>query len=270
MMHGAEPLIDEGTAALAMEYEDQRTIATPEGVQLALPLAGIGSRFMALMIDSIIGGAVATLVFVVALAIGGEVASGIVAACSLLVFYIGYHVLFEVAAGGRTLGKRASGLRVVKDGGSAVGLRASLIRNIMRLPEGMLTFYVPAMISVLVTRNNQRLGDLAAGTLVVREARAPSIAVAGPPPAAALPPERYASWDVTGVGDVESTAVRAFLERRNQLEPGARAALAAQLAGRLRPLVAGARPGLGDETFLEHLAAAKARGRLQDHPEHRR
>ena len=57
--------------------------------------------------------------------------------------------------------------------------------------------------------------------------------------------------------------MRAFLERRGQLDPGARAALAAQLAGRLRPLVAGVRPGLTDETFLEHLAAAKARGRMQ-------
>jgi uncharacterized RDD family membrane protein YckC len=268
MMHGAGPLTDGGIAALAMEYEDQRTIATPEGVQLALPLAGIGSRFMALMIDSILGGAAATLAVIVAYAAGGDTAGGIVAATTLLVFYIGYHVLFEVAGGGRTLGKRASGLRVVKDGGSAIGLRASLIRNIMRLPEGLLTFYVPAIISVLVSKNNQRLGDHAAGTLVIRETRAPS-AVAGPPPAEALPPERYASWDVTGVGEAESTAVRAFLERRGQLEPGARAALAAQIAGRLRPLVAGVRPGLPDETFLEHLAAAKARGRLQDHPEHR-
>jgi uncharacterized RDD family membrane protein YckC len=248
-----------------MEYEDRRTIATPEGVQLALPLAGLATRFMALMIDSIIGSAAAVIAILAAAAIGGDVAAAIVAASAFLVFYVAYHVVFEVAAGGRTVGKRAAGLRVVKDGGGPVGLRASLIRNLMRLIEGIITMYVPAIIAVLSTRNNQRLGDLAAGTLVVRELRAPTYA---PPPPSLVQPERYASWDVTGIGDNESTAVRAFLERRGQLDPGARAALAAKLAGRLRPMVAGARPGLTDETFLEHLAAAKARGRMQDQREH--
>jgi hypothetical protein len=117
------------------------------------------------------------------------------------------------------------------------------------------------MISVIVTRNNQRLGDLAAGTLVVRDPKA--VAVAGPV-APAIPSERYASWDVTGVGEPEITAVRAFLERSADLQPGARRVLAAQLAERLRPQVAGARPGLDDETFLQYLAAAKARGRMRE------
>ena len=146
-----------------------------------------------------------------------------------------------------------------------VGLRASLIRNFMLVLEGLATSYVPAMISILVTRDNQRLGDLMAGTLVVRDPKA--VAVAGPA-APVVRPERYASWDVTGVGDAESTALRAFLERRADLRPGARRALAAQLAGLLRPLVAGARPGLDDEAFLEHLAAAKARTALTGCPEH--
>jgi hypothetical protein len=81
-------------------------------------------------------------------------------------------------------------------------------------------------------------------------------------------PERYASWDVTGVGDEEAGAVRAFLERRADLRPGARRALAEQLAGRLRPQVAGAQHGLGDEAFLEHLAAAKARGKMRETDEY--
>jgi hypothetical protein len=69
---------------------------------------------------------------------------------------------------------------------------------------------------------------------------------------------------VTGIGEEEAVAVRSFLERRNELRPGARRALAEQLAGRLRPLVAGAQHGLGDEAFLEHLAAAKTRGRMRN------
>ena len=244
-----------------MEYEDRREIATPEGVQLALPLAHLGSRFVAVSIDLLIGAIALAVAVLAALAAAGGLAASIVAATGLLVFYVGYHVVFEVFGGGRTIGKRAVGLRVVTDGGTAVGLRASLIRNILLLLEGLPTSYIPATISVLASRNNQRLGDLAAGTLVVREAKAAKVA---PPPLRQIEPERYATWDVSGVGDVEAGAVRSFLERRTQLQPGPRRALAQQLAQRLRPQVAGARPGLDDETFLEYFAAAKARGKLRE------
>jgi uncharacterized RDD family membrane protein YckC len=248
-----------------MEYEDRRTIATPEGVQLALPLAGIGTRFMALLLDSLIGLVALIAVTGLSALVAGGTGATIAASSGLLVFYIGYHVLFEVLSGGRTPGKRATGLRVVSDGGAPIGLRASLIRNFMRVLEGLATWYVVAMISVLVTRNNQRLGDLAAGTLVVRDPKAVAIGAASAP---WVRPERYANWDVTGVGEAETTAVRSFLERRADLRPGSRRALAAQLAQRLRPLVAGTRPGLDDETFLEYLAAAKARGRMREGAEH--
>jgi uncharacterized RDD family membrane protein YckC len=245
-----------------MEYEDRRTISTPEGVQLALPLAGIGSRFMALLIDYLIGGVVYLIAILAALAFGGGLAATIVSVTAVLAINVGYFTLFEVFGGGRTLGKRATGLRVVTDGGGQVGLRASLIRNIIRILELAILAYTPAIISVLATRNNQRLGDLAAGTLVVRDTKRESVVPAGP--AAPVSSERYASWDVTGIGEEEASAVRSFLERRNHLRPGARRALAEQLAGRLRPLVAGARQGLDDEAFLESLAAAKARGRMRE------
>lgn len=247
-----------------MEYEDRREIATPEGVQLALPLAHLGSRFVAIAIDLAVGGVLAGVAVLAALAAAGGLAASIVAATGLLAFYVGYQVVFEVFGGGRTLGKRAVGLRVVTDAGTTVGLRASLIRNVLLLLEGLPASYLPAMLSVLASRNNQRLGDLAAGTLVVRDARAAKVA---PPPLRPIEPERYATWDVSGVGAVEAGAVRSFLERRPQLEPRARRALAAQLAGRLRPQVAGVRPGLDDETFLEYLAAAKARGKMRESDE---
>jgi uncharacterized RDD family membrane protein YckC len=246
-----------------MEYEDRRTISTPEGVQLALPLAGIGSRFMALLIDLLIGAVVITVLILGTLAAVGDVAAEIVATCAFLLIVVVYNVVFEVFGGGRTIGKRATGLRVVSDSGAQVGLRASLIRNVIRILEFAL-FYVPALVSVLATKNNQRLGDLAAGTLVVRDQRPASVVA---PSAPFVAPERFASWDVTGIGEGEATAVRAFLERRGNLRPGARRALAQQLAGQLRPLVAGVRPGLDDESFLEHLAAAKARGNMRESAE---
>ncbi len=240
-----------------MEYEDRYVIATPEGVELAVPLAGLGSRFMAAMIDIVIQSAlIVVTVTIAAIALGG-VGAAVALGASQLAFILGYNVLCEVLGGGRTLGKRASSLRVVRTGGAPVDLRASLIRNIIRLFE-LALLYVPSIVSILATRDNQRLGDLAAGTLVVRDARpAPPLA----PPARAIDPAAYASWDVTGVGDQETIAVRAFLQRRAELHPTARHAIAAELAGKLRPLVAGARAGLDDDTFLELLSAAKAKYR---------
>jgi uncharacterized RDD family membrane protein YckC len=236
-----------------MEYEDRRTIATPEGVQLALPLAGLGTRFMSTFIDLLLGFAVASIATLFAGVVGGGVAASIVGAASLLAVVVVYNVVFEVAGGGRTLGHRAAGLRVVTDDGAPVGLRASLIRNIIRIVELSLA-YLPALISILVSRNNQRLGDLAAGTLVIREVHAPVYE----PPQPSIPPAQFASWDVTGLGDQELTAVRTFLDRRHTFAPPARAALASDLAQKLRPRVPGVRPGLHDEQFLEYLAAAKS------------
>jgi uncharacterized RDD family membrane protein YckC len=237
-----------------MEYEDRRTIATPEGVQLALPLAGIGTRFMASVIDLTLGFSVAFVATLFAGAVGGAVAAAIVGAATLLAVIVAYNVVFEVAGGGRTLGHRAAGLRVVTDSGAPVGLRASLIRNTIRIVEIAFFFYLPAIIAILVTRNNQRLGDLAAGTLVIREVHAPMYE----PPKASIPPAQFASWDVTGLGDQELAAVRTFLDRRHSFAPPARAALASDLAQKLRPRVPGVRPGLHDEQFLEYLAAAKS------------
>src|SRR3954452_18260038 len=137
-----------------MEYEDRRTISTPEGVQLALPLAGIGSRFMAGLLDYSLCIVVMVVAVLAAGALFGGLAATIVSVTAVLAINVGYFTLFEVLGGGRTLGKRATGLRVVTDGGGQVGLRASLIRNIIRLLEFVAFFYAPAVVSVLVTTNN--------------------------------------------------------------------------------------------------------------------
>ena len=239
----------------AMEYEESKTIATPEGVQLELPLANLGTRFLAIAIDLLIAGVCGLILLIAGGAAAGDVGAAIAGAVFILGLYIGYQVIFEVAGGGRTLGKRAAGIRVVMDGGAPVGLRASLIRNVFRLIEGLTLSYLPAIISVLASRNNQRIGDHAAGTLVVRDSKAPKHAAP-----VFVPPAQTASWDVAGIPETDAAAVRIFLDRRHSLEPGPRAALAAQLAAKLRPLVPGARPGLADEAFLEHLMSAKSRG----------
>src|SRR4051812_26156480 len=197
-----------------MEYEDIRTIATPEGVELSLPLANIGSRFLGLMLDLLIQYGLLLIAGLATLVLAGGLAADIVFALLSLFILLGYDVLFEVLGGGRTIGKRAAALRVVEDSGAPVSLRASLVRNLIRLVEGVALLYVPAMISVLATRSNQRLGDLAAGTLVVRDSRA----VAPLPALADVDPDTLASWDVSGVRDEDLTAVRSFLARRGELD----------------------------------------------------
>lgn len=238
-----------------MEYEDTRTIATPEGVELQLHLAGVGSRFAAGMIDFAIK---AALVTAIALALGisiGGIPALIAGAAGLLFVMVGYDVLFEVRAAGRTPGKRALGLRVVMADGRPVGLRASSVRNVLRLVEGLPLSYVPAMVSILATPSNQRLGDLAAGTVVLHE---PGAGAALPSFSTPSVPAYTESWDVSAVTAQEVSAVRDFLRRRHDFTPEARAAIAERLAAALRGHVAGAGEDMPAERFLEDLAAAKA------------
>lgn len=238
-----------------MEYEERTRIATPEGVELELVLAGLASRFMAEVLDALLIGLLLAAAVVVALLAGGGAGQVILAVVGggVLLLSVVYHVAFEVLARGRTPGKRVCGLRVVLEGGEPVGLRASAIRNLVRLLEGPPVLYVPAIVAVLATRRNQRLGDLAAGTLVVREPR-----VLAPAAAPVTVTTSVAGWDVSAVTQEDLAAIRAFLVRRDDFTPDARRGLARDLAGRLGAKVAGPPPHLGPEALLEGIAAAKS------------
>jgi uncharacterized RDD family membrane protein YckC len=235
-----------------VEYEDRVTIQTPEGVELDLLLGGYGSRFSSQLIDGAIKAVVIGALYVtLGLAGGfGVAAFGI----AFFVVYVGYDIAFETLAGGRTPGKRWSGMRVVREGGAPITFTASAIRNVLRIVDGIATGYAVGTIAILASKRNQRVGDMAAGTLVVREAAAP--AAFG---ATLRPTERGEGWDVTAVTPEELAAVRRFLDRRNQLQLAPRNRLALQLADGLRAKVAGAPEDVAPETFLEALAAAKAR-----------
>ena len=243
-------------------YDDRISIPTPEGVELELVLAGLGSRLVAAVVDFLVKAVILIALFVLGAAVGGEDGSGgflvaVVIIASFLVFF-GYDVAFETLASGRTPGKRAAGLRVVRLGGEPVGFMASAVRNLLRLVDmqpGML--YAVGATTSFFSQRNQRLGDLAAGTLVVRERRAPLPAARPVTPDFAVA-DRYAAWDVSGVTAFELVTIRRFLERRWDLDPGARNRLGWELAQRLHPKVAGAPPNLHPEQFLEALAEAKA------------
>jgi uncharacterized RDD family membrane protein YckC len=243
-----------------VEYEDKITIDTPEGVELELVLAGAGSRAIAALLDFLIKGLVFLAVLLLAWAVGVRDGVG-VALLIILSFSLlfGYDVLFEVLASGRTPGKRWSGLRVVLEGGRPIGVGTSLVRNIMRVIDILPGVYTVGLITVVLTARNQRLGDLAAGSLVVRERREFDTTESMP---GLPPPAEVAAWDVSAVTPDELAAVREFLARRGGIEARARDRVARQLADRLRSKVGGAASDLGAEAFLEVLYAAKVGGRV--------
>ena len=239
--------------------DDRVTIATPEGIELELILAGVGSRFAATLLDVVVQlGAI----FALAIVLGPLGSSGYVVAVYLVAVFVilfAYDIVLETWNRGRTIGKLAAGLRVVRVGGEAEGFLTAAVRNFLRIVDFLPAFYVVGVVSILATRRNQRLGDLAAGTIVVRERR-PAVTPAAsffPPPV----PAPSLEWDVSAVSAEDVATLRQFLERRLSLSPGARAHLANDLAARVRPKVVGAPDGWHPESFLEGVVAAKtARG----------
>ena len=237
-----------------MDLEDRLTITTPEGVELDLQLAGLGSRFMAQLLDLVIKAGLILLI-ALTLSIAGLTGVAFMLPAFFLVVYA-YDVVFETFASGRTPGKMAARLRVVRVGGEPIDFMSSAIRNVLRMIDGIPLSYVPGVISILATKRNQRLGDLAAGTIVIHEEP-----VALPPPRMPPPPPVWQPgpvWDVSQVTAEELATVRSFLERRWEIGWNARGQLALQLADALWPKVAGATPGLPPEQFLEQLAQQKA------------
>jgi uncharacterized RDD family membrane protein YckC len=250
--------VDDRDRAVPVGFEDRLAIATPEGVEVELTLAGIGSRVIAGTIDLII-----EILLLVALAILlhflGSIGAAVYASLSFATIFF-YDVLFEVLGGGKTPGKRWTGLRVVRGGGRPVTFVRSSLRNILRLIDILPIAYTIGMTAIFITRRNQRIGDLAAGTYVLRDRHGDH--GRGQAPTTAAPADidigPAADWDVSAVSNADVATVRAFLERRASLDPRARRELAAELATRLRPRVGGAGER-GDEHFLELLVAAKAR-----------
>jgi uncharacterized RDD family membrane protein YckC len=229
-------------------------------VPLELVLAGLGSRLIAAILDASIQAVllITTSLIFTAVSVNGFVQ----AAFSILVFLIlfGYDVAFEVANAGRTPGKMATGLRVLRRDGRPVDFLTSAVRNILRVVDFLPVFYVVGTVMIVVTRQHQRLGDVAAGTIVVRERRAimPAVPL---PPQATLPDGSYLAWDVSGVSADELATVRRFLERRYSLTAPARNQLGWELSSRLRHKVTGPHDTWPPEPFLEGVVAAKdARG----------
>jgi uncharacterized RDD family membrane protein YckC len=238
---------------------------TPEAVEVAVDLAGLGSRVVAGSIDTLIQIGIAIPILIAAVALGlAETAAIVFLSLALFVDFWGYYPLFEGLRNGRTPGKQALRLRVVRTDGQPVDLARVLVRNLVRIVDVLPLPFLGVM-SMLLTAKSQRLGDLAAGTIVIREHPAPlSVPLYLAPMTDAGHPRQ--TVDTSAITEREYDLVRSFLARREALEPGARAAVAGRLAGNMRPRLAGS--GLADqpdEALLESLARSY-RARFQPRP----
>lgn len=237
------------------------SIATPEGLVLDLVLAGLGSRFIAGLLDALVRGGILLLVFI-AVGITGSSGAGVaVLAISWFLLVFVYDIAFELAAGGRTPGKRWTGLRVVTTSGAAVGAGASVVRNVLRVIDMLPGIYLLGMVLITFNRRHQRLGDMLGGTLVVRERREQQVPGASFVPVDAALDESLLTWDVSGVTAEELATVRRFLERRAELEHDARRRLAEQIASRLKAKVVSPEERQTAEQFLEDLVRVKSHRR---------
>ncbi|WP_373894400.1 RDD family protein [Virgibacillus natechei] len=161
-----------------MNQEEQIAIKTPEYVSLQFKLAGLGSRAGAMIIDQILLTVfnilvILFLVFAINADMAMFVTDSAVAIVIILMFvaYWGYFFICEYFFGGKTLGKRLMGLRVIQDNGHSITLLSSFIRNLLRIID-MIPMYLTGMIMIFFHSKHKRLGDLVAGTIVVHERKA--------------------------------------------------------------------------------------------------
>lgn len=199
------------------------SVETPEAVSFSQELADVGSRGLALLLDMLIIGLIAVAEIVVTggvllglgmlnarlfTGVGAWIAGGLIVA--LFLTFWGYFVLTE-GLRGRTPGKRTMGLRVMRDDGAQATMLDSVVRNLIRLVDLLPGYYAVGLVSALVSSRHKRLGDMAAGTVVVRDSGDPHL-----------------YFD--GTSDARRTAiVREYLARRGGLTPAGRHQVAAAL-----------------------------------------
>lgn len=219
-------------------------IDTPEQVQLQYRLAGVGSRFLAIALDTLyqIGAAIVVGVTFLLLSLTGLLQKSgaglwLMAAGIAIVFllYFGYFVIFEIAMKGQTPGKRRIGIRVIKDSGRPLNVVETIGRNLMRIIDSLPGFYGIGILSAVISPQGKRLGDFVAGSIVihegtledVRSAWRPQAAVSGDAIATALGGNRLSVDD--------AVLIQAFLARRSDLDGGVRTRIAGEIVGRLAP-----------------------------------
>ncbi|AXG78164.1 RDD family protein [Streptomyces paludis] len=207
-------------------------LVTGDAVVLGLRPAKLPSRALALLIDMVVVWSVYLAVSLGVVASTSALDDAAVAALSVATFLlvlVGGPVAVETLSHGRSLGKLAVGLRVVRDDGGPIRFRHALVRGALGAVELLMTFGVIACIASLVSARGRRIGDVFAGTLVVRE-RVPTPHMATVPPPPPWLVGRFAELDLSAVPDGLWLAVRQYLTRMEQLDAAVSRAMAERLA----------------------------------------
>ena len=211
-------------------------VETPEQIALLYSVAGIGSRGAAAALDALIcTGTLVILTLILIFAVAGvkptktapPSVAWVMAAYGIAEFVLtwGYYVLFEGIWDGQTPGKRIMKLRVVRDGGFSVTFGASAVRNLLRVVDAF-GVYLVAIVVALTNDSRKRLGDIVAGTFVIKEERAQ---------ASALPTQQATARGrnlFARLTDDEYSVLERYMERRSTLDPARRDVIIAQLAAR--------------------------------------
>ena len=226
-----------------MDSYDQLRIETPEQIALELPLAGIGSRFLAIAVDTIIQAVlylITAIIFIFTLPVGSSVFMFLprligpaMAVFILFAIYWGYFAIFEILWKGQTPGKRYAGIRVIKESGRPINAFEAVGRNLMRAVDGMPGIYGVALVCMICNRQSRRLGDFVAGTVVIHEKPTeevrPTWDTSKESSSAPISPTSSGK----GTAD-ELVLIETYLSRRWELDPEVRLRTAIQIAERIK------------------------------------
>ena len=233
-------------------------------MSLDLPMAGIGSRFLAIAVDTLIQIGIGLVAGIVVGFLGAfellpnsqQFSVWLVAALVFLIFLLmyGYFAIFEILWNGQTPGKRIAGIRVVKDSGRPLTAAETIGRNLLRIVDNLPGFYAVGVLVALLNAKNKRIGDFIAGSIVVREASLselkPVWQTPGAEAARSTPPLGGAKLSIEDLSLIDT-----FLNRRHSLAPDVRSQMAHQILNRLRPKLLLPDDGnLSAEWILESLA----------------
>jgi len=241
-------------------------LETPESVELEFNLAGIGNRAYALCIDYLYLGLILILVLIIwafvslylvsvgqLLTNNNQVGLWLLAIQLLIMFtvYVGYFVFFETLWQGQTPGKRSVKIRVISDDGTIITLTQAILRSLLRPIDDL--FFIGVYL-IIFTKLEKRIGDLVAGTLVIKQEEAtdkPIIAIA--PEADVLAKNIQGRADVSHLLPEDFTVVKEFLQRRQQMTPEARKTVSMQVAMKIREKIGleTIPEGISLELFLE-------------------
>lgn len=234
-----------------MRFFNRVTLQTPESVELEFTLAGIGNRALALLIDYLIWGLILFSVLVVWYFFANQLVDlldrlinindlqlWLFSIWTLITFfiYVGYFVFFETLWQGQTPGKRFAGIRVIRDDGRTVGLQQATLRALLRPVDD--TLFIGTFL-IMLTRREKRLGDMAAGTVVIQADRA--IAPARFPmsePAQQLAEQLPYLSNLPALLPDDFAVIREYLQRRSAMEPKAKSELSRQLASQVKNVIA--------------------------------